>query len=356
MRLGGWILALPAPGEKQRDSWIVVRESWFVRTCRSFYATAGPPVVTIHDPRTTRPNPRLPRFPKSVTLAALFPGWPNKDVAMRPRADITLASVSFHSAMYLAANYEITRDLSGDVKWVVAQNGPAEELPRFTVLPGPQPPATIPAGNPNIKIASYHHALGLNATLPEIKTRFALFLDPDFFIIPPLQVVTDYMQANDLAFFGAPYAIDPNKPRRQDFPCAFCMFVDTQKVDLKSFDFQPDSARTDIMADTGFHIYTRYAGARHDIALPSFPSGQTVYRHTTRQLSDVCEHRFVKAATDAYFWQQKLFGVHLHMKLHIHVQMLGKYATRLVAKEDLSTVQRIVATARRDWGLRSSAA
>ncbi len=269
--------------------------------------------------------------------------------------DITLCSVSFHSGLHLATNYELTTQLNGPLTWVVAQNGPPESLPQFVALPGATPPTSIPAGNPNIKIASYHHALGLNATLSQIKTRYALFLDPDFFVIPPLGQVTDFMASKDLAFFGAPYAIDPNKPRRQDFPCAFCMFVDTHKVDISKFDFQPDSARTDIMADTGYDIITRFGASAHDVVLPSHPSGKTTFRHTRRQLSDLCEYRFVKAATDAYFWNEKLFGVHLHMKLHINLQTIGKYATKLAAKEDLQTVRRIVAIARKDWGLADEA-
>lgn len=263
--------------------------------------------------------------------------------------ELTICSVSYHSGLHLSANYELTREVNGDVRWIVAQNGPHEELPRFTVIAGAEPPKTIAAGNPNIKIASYHHALGLNATLPHVKTRYALFLDPDFFVVPPLARVIDYMKSRRLAFFGAPYAIDPGKPRRQDFPCAFCMFVDTEKVDLAHFDFMPDSSRTDLMADTGIQIYTRYTDAALDVVLPSYPAGSTGFRHTPRQLGDVCPHQFVKASTDAYFWDDKLFGIHLHMKLHIYLQTIGKFATKLAAKADLATVRQIVAAARIQW-------
>ena len=114
---------------------------------------------------------------------------------------------------------------------------------------------------------------------------------------------------------------------------------------LAELDFLPDVTRLDVMADTGYHIYTRFAGAPHDIALPSY-SGPTPFRHTRRQLSDICPHSFMKAATDAYFWNEQLFGIHLHMKLHIHLQTVGKYATKLAAKADLQTVRQIVAQAR----------
>jgi hypothetical protein len=268
---------------------------------------------------------------------------------MTPATDLTICSVSFNSGLHLAVNYELTQELNGDIRWIVAQNGPHEELPGFVTISGAQPPQTIPFGNPNIKIASYHHALGLNATLPHITTRFAAFLDPDFFVVPPLARVLEHMAKNRLSFFGAPYAIDPNKPRRQDFPCAFCMFIDRERVDLSKFDFSPDASRTDVMADTGFAIYTRNAGEPHDVVLPSYPSGGTPYCHTTRQLSDVCAHQFAKASTDAYFWKDKLFGIHLHMKLHIYLQTIGKFATKLAAKADLATVRQIVAAARKQW-------
>ena len=135
--------------------------------------------------------------------------------------NLTICSVSYHSGLHLAANFELTRALNGPVRWIVAQNGPAEELPSFTVVPGAAPPTAIGPGNQNIKVASYHHAAGLNATLPHVTTRFALFLDPDFFVVPPLAKILDHMTGRGLAFFGAPYAIDPQKPRRQDFPSLF---------------------------------------------------------------------------------------------------------------------------------------
>jgi hypothetical protein len=269
--------------------------------------------------------------------------------------DLTICSVSFHSGLHLAANYELTRQANGDVAWIVAQNGPFEGLDRFKVVAGAAPPTSIGPGNQNIKIASYHHALGLNATIPHIKTRYALFLDPDFFVVPPLGLVIDHMKSRELSFFGAPYAIDPQKPRRQDFPCAFCMFVDSQRVDLQAFDFMPDVSRTDIMADTGFTIYTQYSAAPLDVALPSYPSGATEFRHSRRRLQEICPHEFSKATTDAYFWQDKLFGIHLHMKLHIYLQTIGKFATKQAVKADLATVARIVATARREWNVTGAA-
>lgn len=260
--------------------------------------------------------------------------------------DLTICSVSYHSRRHLALNYELTRQTSDNFRWLVVQNGPAEELPNFSVIPGANRPTAIPTGNPAIKAVSYHHAMGLNLALPHIRSRFAAFMDPDFFIVPPLAEVLDYMDHRGLAFFGAPYAIDPNKRRRQDFPCAFCMFVDTTKIDIARFNFLPDSARTDIMADTGFHIYTRYAEQPHDIALPSF-LGPTPYRHSRRQLSDVCSDRLTRSTTDAYFLEDRLWGIHLHMKLHVQLATVGEDAAQRDAEADLAIVRKVIFQARR---------
>ncbi len=260
--------------------------------------------------------------------------------------DLTICSVSYHSRFHLALNYELTREQGDGFRWLVVQNGPPEDLPQFSVIPGANRPAAIPAGNPGIKIVSYHHAMGLNLALPHIRTRFAAFMDPDFFIVPPLAKVLAYMDQRGLAFFGAPYAIDPNKNRRQDFPCAFCMFVDTQKVDIARFNFLPDSARTDVMADTGYHIYTRYADQPHDVAVPSY-AGPTSFRHSRRQLSDICPDRLAKSTTDAYFLDDRLWGIHLHMKLHIHLPTVGEDAAHREAEADLQVVRKIIHQARR---------
>ncbi|HEX3997797.1 MAG TPA: hypothetical protein VHX65_04545 [Pirellulales bacterium] len=259
--------------------------------------------------------------------------------------DLTLCSVSYHSRFHLAMNDELTRRPGDRFRWLVVQNGPVEDLPQFSVVPGASRPTSIPAGNPAIKAVSYHHAMGLNLALPHIRTRFAAFMDPDFFIVPPIAEVLDYIDRRGLAFFGAPYAIDPNKRRRQDFPCAFCMFVDTKKVDIARFNFLPDSSRTDIMADTGFHIYTRYADQPHDIALPAY-GGPTPFRHSRRQLSDICPDRLTKASTDAYFLDDHLWGIHLHMKLHIHLPTVGEEAAHREAEADLAVVRKILHQAR----------
>ncbi|HEY0220782.1 MAG TPA: hypothetical protein VGC58_01010, partial [Candidatus Paceibacterota bacterium] len=88
--------------------------------------------------------------------------------------------------------------------------------------------------------ASYHHASGLNLALKEVKTRFVLILDPDFFIIRKnwIEDVLEYMTKNELVFFGAPY--NPKRYMKyRYFPCIHCMFIDLDKVSKSSLDFSP---------------------------------------------------------------------------------------------------------------------
>jgi hypothetical protein len=107
--------------------------------------------------------------------------------------------------------------------------------PRFRVVPGAaferRPYAS----------GSYHHGAGMNLTLPHIATRFALFCDPDFFIIKTgwMQEVVHHMAARGIGVFGAPW-----HPRwvykNRYFPCVHCMFVDLRRIPRSGLDFRPD--------------------------------------------------------------------------------------------------------------------
>jgi hypothetical protein len=161
-------------------------------------------------------------------------------------ADLTICTVSFNSKPWLELNWALAVRQNPDftINWIIAENSPpestlklAENDPRFTVIPGAvfekRPHAT----------GSYHHAAGMNKTLPHINSCYALFLDPDFFIIRTqwISAIISHMQANDLAFLGVPW--HPRhvlKPRY--FPCVHCMVVDLEKIPLAALDFSPDYA------------------------------------------------------------------------------------------------------------------
>lgn len=89
--------------------------------------------------------------------------------------------------------------------------------------------------------ASYSHAMGLQRALAEVKTRYLLILDPDFYLVKPEWVteILEYMGRKELAFFGVPW-----HPRwflkYRDFPCVHCFFVDLEKVKFSADYLHPE--------------------------------------------------------------------------------------------------------------------
>ena len=96
--------------------------------------------------------------------------------------------------------------------------------------------------------AAYSEADGLRQCFKEVRTRFLVVLDNDFYIIRPAWIdeIPRYMMENGLAIFGAPYwPADYAKFRY--FPSApFCMFVDLDKIPISTLDF-----------DARFNLQTR---------------------------------------------------------------------------------------------------
>jgi hypothetical protein len=229
--------------------------------------------------------------------------------------DLKICSVSFNSYEYLRINRAY---MTPQVDWLVISNKQGERVPDgFETMEGVPP---IPP-NPSAKIgyASYHHAAALNKACRsgKLDKRYILFLDPDFFILPSLERCIKHMEENNLAFFGAPYAIEPTKLRLQDFPVAFCMFVDSTQVDVENLDFSPQE-HSDIVADTGYNIYKQYISDGKlgwDSAVPHF-AGDTHYPRFRKSIKDLYGIAS-EMKMDQYFWEEKLFGIHFHMKLHL---------------------------------------
>ena len=156
---------------------------------------------------------------------------------------LTICSVSFASAPYLYLNRQLTARLNGtgNWKWIVVENTPPGSEGAvgrgdgFVVLDGV---ARIPAGGAS---GSYQHGEGLNKASPHIKTRFALFLDPDFYIVRRGWIceILNHMLTHQLVFFGAPW--NPKWfMKYRYFPCVHCLFIDLSQVDAESLDFAPD--------------------------------------------------------------------------------------------------------------------
>lgn len=233
--------------------------------------------------------------------------------------DLMICSVSFNSSEYLRLNRQLS---TPTCDWLVLKNNPKDIIPTpdFIVLDGTPRPEQMYDGF--IGTASFHHAATFNKACvwlkENCKSRYILFLDPDFFIIPSLDKCINHMMKNNLAFFGAPYTIDLNKPRIQEFPVAFCMFVDTQQVDIGTFDFTPTSEPNPVvMKDTGYKIYSKYALSYigYEAVLPSYDK-DSGFKYTNKNILNTYGLHS-QQRMDQYFWNDKLFGLHFHAKLHL---------------------------------------
>jgi hypothetical protein len=158
--------------------------------------------------------------------------------------DLTICSVSFHSAPYLRLNVEVAKRLNFGLdqwQWLVAENtseGSSDRLAAndagFVVLPGVSAPVTGRTSG------SYQHGLALNQLMGRVKTRFVLILDPDFFILREgwVKAVIAHIVARRLSFFGAPW--HPRWYRKyRYFPCVHCLFIDLGRVPADALDFSP---------------------------------------------------------------------------------------------------------------------
>ncbi|WP_299614808.1 hypothetical protein [Pelagibius sp.] len=223
------------------------------------------------------------------------------------RNALTICTVSFHNAPHLALNWRLSDALNRDgasLRWVVAENSPLgapDRLPtddaRFDVIAGASPDYY-----PN-----FQHAVALHGCFGRVETRFALILDPDFYIVRPnwVSTVIQYMDRQELGFLGVPWHPRLASKYRY-FPAVHCFFIDTERVALGDLDFRPLGkaersrpgdelgpegaeeeapkpgllgralgleARRKNYVDTGTRVYRRYAGTqevRYECALPVF--------------------------------------------------------------------------------------
>ena len=106
------------------------------------------------------------------------------------------------------------------------------------------------------------HAMGLNNLVEHINTRYVLISDPDFFVFQPLDDVIEYMNKNDLVFFGAPYhpeVIDVNLEENWhcstqyneqgeyiQLPTCWHTIIDLEKFDKNNIDFYPGYPNHDV--------------------------------------------------------------------------------------------------------------
>src|SRR3989344_5037629 len=165
--------------------------------------------------------------------------------------DFTICS-SYYSPQSKAL-LELNRELAEaknpgiSLPWVVADNTPpgfvGEKLndKRFTFVPGARElePEHI-TGYHRGKTPSCEHGVVLNNFHKYVKTRFALIVDNDFFIIQKgwIDRVLRHMDENNITFFGSPFHPRYYHKLRY-FPCPQLFFIDTKHMPLDSLNFMP---------------------------------------------------------------------------------------------------------------------
>lgn len=161
-------------------------------------------------------------------------------------SQLTIVSV-YHSDLtrrILEANADFIAAMNPGDSWVhlAVNNSPAQSIhtrhPRLRETAG----APIPAFAPKSGFVGYHEGGGLNLGLKEVSTRFALFLDHDFFVVRPRWIaeVLAHLTKQGLAILTAPY--HPKYwVKVRYFPGAYCIFADREKVgeEFFSWDFMP---------------------------------------------------------------------------------------------------------------------
>ena len=165
---------------------------------------------------------------------------------------ITICSVyhSFETRKIMEANYELTKKMNPGVSftWVLADNtpkniDPAEKMPQegpFQIVPGPEGGLEkMSIKYPGSLSALFLHNNAINIAFKNIKTRFAISLDSDFYILQKdwIKKAIEHMQKNNLTFLGTPWHPSDYLKFRY-FPCHQCLFVDFEK--LKENGYKPE--------------------------------------------------------------------------------------------------------------------
>jgi hypothetical protein len=201
---------------------------------------------------------------------------------MEKNQKLTICSVSYNSWDLLNINWDLVSLLNRENSnwtWVIVNNQikttpnyhPFLRNPKCFITDGEQLDNRLP-----IKYrGSFHHGVGLNKSLSHIKTRFGLFLDPDFFIVfgkDWINSIVNHMLQNDLSFFGPPWHPKWYIKYRY-FPCPHCLFIDLKKVPIESLDFTPDYGINDFSKSKNLKRSERGSVKENMTSAPSHGNG-----------------------------------------------------------------------------------
>jgi hypothetical protein len=295
---------------------------------------------------------------------------------------VSVVCVSFGRFALAQRNMLLTRSLNPSTphEWIIVDNarqGAYEERSSDA--------ARVIAGVPQFRrgdndCGSYHHAAGIALGIRQVRTRYALIIDHDFFVVRSdwLRTIVAHAAAKQLSFFGSAW-----NPRwayqARYFPTVHFLLIDLTRVPLDQLDFTPQfatdrawkmfgDARTLLpgylrrrwecgrFRDTGWRLRARFKDDPHhpaELLVPSFRPPRP-WRPLVRAIDRVLPERFSRtprrpgtfttesfleqacpeafaAGWEEFYWQGRPFAVHLRM-----------VARHPDAARDLALVQQLV--------------
>ncbi len=258
--------------------------------------------------------------------------------------DLTIISVSFNSANFLALNNRLTEHLNPGRRfhWIVVENSPPTagdraiqaEDPRFYVITG------VPVSPPelsNFGYGSMAHAKALNIAISYVKTDCYVLLDPDCYMVKLDWVgfLRKKLTVDGCGFYGTPYHperlsnFNPFGQTYMYFPAAVCMAVNKKLLEdghLFYMDYSPQ-------VDGEFYLIS-YQQMIHSLGwepgLPIKRRFKNLVRAVRRHGLAVLTHKCRLSPKYYRFDKRKDIGfrIHRHYKSRVKVETTSVRYTR----------------------------
>ena len=285
---------------------------------------------------------------------------------------LTICSVVWNDKWLLDYNWDLTQSLNIDQSfdWIMVRQLPIQPQkevetkfqPDFKMIDG----MVEDWGGPPIRSrGAIFNYRGYNIVIPHVKTRFLLWLHPDFYVIRSnwINDIIDYMQNKELDFIGSPFHPRMYKQPRYSVSGHF-LLVDTYRVNVFKWDWSPilrykinpftefiwkglislgvDPRRKRIgkNKETGevHEKYIKSKSYKYEIFTPVFKVTDQKLRLRHRPLIEYClpeRHCFIPKkkgsftendfasfgkpdfnamGSEEYMWKDKPFGVHLRSR------------------------------------------
>lgn len=263
--------------------------------------------------------------------------------------NLSICSAVYYNETYLNKNLRLTNLNGINYEWVVVNNTNKQEKKlnndildnQFKVIDGVD--RDMIEVKDGLGPHNFQHGLSLNKAIANasLDSDFLLLIDPDFFIVTPIETVLNHMRETDKWLFGASYM--SKTPLIYDFPVAFCLFIDLDKLSRARLDFEPGYKgfpNKDYNPDVGYSFNCECLENKvpYEFVIPSVSEPEvppyTFTRNTLKSKYGIIYDNPVNAKgtkIDEYFWRDEIFGVHLRSKLH---SKMNFYAQRVKLQMD----------------------